>query len=111
MMHQTQRLTKHKTHLEFLVTAKPIHRHLLIRTSTNGLLQTICECAFNVLRGIPKLTTEERHKLHKYKHFCRYLANKSHSLVRKRQLLLKNKTLIIPPLLGPVIRAMSWLEK
>lgn len=106
-MHQTRKLVKHQYMLHCLAVLKARSRTQILKNMNNELLQTVCECAFNVLRGVPQLSAGEKEALKPYKKDCRELANKSKLLKFKRRLLLKKKGRLLPKLLKPVLKWLS----
>ena len=100
------RLQKHASILHVLKTAKPsIVRHIL-KNGSKDLLNVLCECCYNVIKGNVPLTYFQKKRLHRHKNTLRTLTNKRKpSLSKKRQLIQKGGFLGV--LLGPVIKLLG----
>lgn len=97
--------------LSTLATAKPKLVRSIIKGADRELIQCICECAYNVLKGNVSITPAQRAKLCKYKNGVRELVKKSTSVKRKRQLIQRGGFLsaLLGPLIGTVIPAIAGL--
>ena len=102
-----KRLKKHAHVLRALMTTSPAVTKAIIRSSDRDLVNTLCECCFNVLKGNVQLTPSQKKKLQRHKNTLRQLSNKKHSLKRKRHLLQKGG--FLGALLGPVIGILGTL--
>ena len=103
------RLQKHGSILHVLKTAKPsIVRHL-IKNGSKDLLNVLCECCYNVIKGNVPLTHFQKKRLHRYKNTLRTLTTNKRKLTlsKKRQLLQKGGFLGV--LLGPVIKLLGTI--
>ena len=107
-MYQSNETTKKHAHvLRALMTTSPAVTKAIIRSSDRDLVNTLCECCFNVLKGNVQLTSSQKKKLQRHKNTLRQLSNKKHSLKRKRHLLQKGG--FLGALLGPVIGILGTL--
>ena len=73
-----------KAHLLYLATPHaPIE---LIRKGDRELIDSVCECYLNVLKGNFPLNSQEKTKLRKHKNNLRTLVKKRVSLKKKKKL-------------------------
>ena len=96
-----KRLRKHAHILRALSTTSPGVTKAIVQASDKDLVNTLCECGVNVLKGNVQLSTLQKKKLQRHKSTLRQLANKKQSLKRKKDLLQKGG--FLGALLGPVI--------
>jgi hypothetical protein len=75
----SQRLKKHANELVYLQKARPCIRKHLITKADRSLVDCLCECADNILRGNVPLTKLQKKKLAKNKAGLRALTKKSFS--------------------------------
>ena len=75
----SQRLKKHANELVYLQKARPCIRKHLITKADRSLVDCLCECADNILRGNVPLTKLQKKKLAKNKAGLRVLTKKSFS--------------------------------
>ena len=73
--------------LPTLKYAKPKLRKDIISNSDKELINSISECALNVLRGNVNLTDSQKKRLRKYKWRLRTVVNKRVPLARKKRLI------------------------
>ena len=64
-------------------------RKAILDNADKDLIDAICQCFFNLLRGNIKLSQLQKEKLSKYRHTLRRLVNKS-SLKQKKKILIQN---------------------
>ena len=83
----SQRLKKHPNELVYLQKARPCIRNQLITIADRSLVDCLCECADNILRGIVPLTTLQKEKLKRNKAGLRTLTKKSVFLKKKKAIL------------------------
>jgi hypothetical protein len=76
----SQRLKKHDNELVYLQKARPCIRNHLITKADRSLVDSLCECADNILRGNVPLTKLQKEKLKRNKAELRVLTKKSVSL-------------------------------
>ena len=75
--------------LKTLVDAKPKLKKAIIKYTSPDLVMAISEIALNMLKGIIKLTPQQKHRLSRYKKEFRSLAKKNVSVDKKRKLLVQ----------------------
>ena len=80
----SQRLKKHANELVYLQKASPCIRKHLITKADRSLVDCLCECADNILRGNVSLTKPQKEKLARNKAGLRALTKKS-SLSKRRK--------------------------
>ena len=73
--------------LETLVAANPKLKKAIIKYASPDLVTAISEIALNMLKGIIKLTPQQKHRLSRYKKEFHSLAKKNVSVGKKRKLL------------------------
>ena len=86
----SQRLKKHANELVYLQKARPCIRKHLITKADRSLVDCLCECADNILRGNVPLTKPQKEKLARNKARLRALTKKSVSLKKKKAILQKD---------------------
>ena len=99
-------MKRHVLCLELLqrIKNRKLRKAILVH-SDSDLICSICECAWNILRGNVSLTPKEKSKLRKYKKHLRTLASKKVSTVRKRKVLQTGGFLsaLLAPLAGSIL--------
>lgn len=103
----SKNLKKHKETLHYLSKARPSIVKTFIKTADNGLINAICECCVNVLKGNVPITKVQKNRLRKYKNELRSLVKKKTSQKKKKNIIQKGG--FIPALLGPIIGVVSSL--
>ena len=98
----SQNVKKHFHMLKYLCEAKPKTRRGVIKHCDSDLLDALCECSLNILKGVVPLKPQEIKKLAKYKDNLLGLAKKSTSKRNKQDLLIKGGFLqaLLTPLLS-----------
>jgi len=97
-------LLKHKRCLEKLATRSMEDRLKILEKGDPDLIQTVCECADNILRGNLLLKPHEKEILRPYYADIRRLADPKHSLkTHQRDLVQNGAGVCLPALLSPVI--------
>jgi hypothetical protein len=94
--------------LRVLKVACPKLRKGIISNCDKGLVNDICECILNALKGNIKLTTCSKHKLKKYKTVLRTLIDKSRPLSTKKRLIIQKGGFLLP-LLTAVLTTLASL--
>lgn len=106
--------------LNALCHANDDQRRALLRAADKPLVNCICECSLNILRGIVSVKSNIKTRLKKYKNILRRLATDrrartSHSRGRvsvdnwkakKRIILQKGRGAFLPLLLAPIIGSL-----
>lgn len=83
----SQRLRKNAGALRALSKAPNSIKKSIISSAPKDLIDTICECAYNLLKGNVSLTSDQYNKLKRYRTQLRELNRGKTSLKRKRSLL------------------------
>ena len=88
--------------LKLICGAKPAVVKAVIRGASPDLINALCECSLNILKGNVRLTPTQKKRLLRYKHSLRALTKKGTSAKRKKQILHKGGFLgaLIKPILG-----------
>jgi len=102
-----RRLNRFKHHLQFLSVCDSNTCKDVIKGANRELVNTICECALNVLKGNVPLTPTQKKHLAKYKGTLRKLVLKGST--RKKKHILQTGRGLLPFLLGPVLGVLSSL--
>ncbi|KAK7482154.1 hypothetical protein BaRGS_00026619 [Batillaria attramentaria] len=87
--------------------AKPRTLKSIIKAADKDLVDTLCECGLNALKGNVPLSPTQKKKLGKYKSVLRALAKKGTPLQKKKALLQKGG--FLGALLGPVLGVLGHL--
>ena len=75
--------------LKVLVNANPKLKKAIIKHASPNLVTAISEIALNMLKGVIKLSPQQKQRLSRYKKEFRSLAKKNVSVNRKRKLLVQ----------------------
>ena len=94
------RLKKHAHILRFLASGKPAVCKAVVKAADPQLINCLCECAHNILKGNIPLTKAQKQKLTWVKQGLRSLAKKSTSQKQKKKILQKGG--FLGALLAPV---------
>ena len=106
------RIQRNQHYLHVLASCPPKVRRSILQTVGNDLALAVCECAFNILRGVPALTKRQKQQLRPFRKLCRDLCSRTCSVAAKRQRLINQKgSGFFTALLGPVLAALPWLLK
>ena len=81
------RMKRSLPYLQVLAKAKPKLRGLIINNAPADVINAICECCLNLLKGVIPLTPHQKRRLARYKTHLRGLANKKVSQKKKRRYL------------------------
>ena len=105
------RLRKHASDIVYLQKTKPCIRKHLITKADRSLVDCLCECADNILRGNVPLTKLQKEKLKRNKAGLRALTKKSVSLKKKKAILQKGGFLgsLLAPIASVVAPLLSTL--
>ena len=76
-------------------------RKAILEYADADLINALCECAHNILRGTVRLTPREKVRLRKYKNKLRLLANRRLTIARRRREIQQNGG-FLPALLAPL---------
>ena len=107
----SQRLKKQANELVYLQKARPCIRNHLITKADRSLVDCLCECADNILRGNVPLTKQQKEKRKRNKAELRVLTTKSVSLKKKKAILQKGGFLgsLLAPIASVVAPLLSTL--
>jgi len=100
------RLENNQAFLQLLATTNPAQRNQLIRTASQDQLNSVCECAHNILRSNVPLSSDQIRKLRKHRSVVYRIADKRVPLGQKRKILEQNGG-AIAAILIPVISAIA----
>ena len=90
--------------LELLSRLGAKERKVLLKTLSEEQVRSVCECAFNLLRGNVPLRPHHKHRLGKFKEALRRLVKRGESLTNKRRYLVqKGGGAFLPLLLSAVL--------
>jgi hypothetical protein len=103
----SQRLKKHANELVYLQKARPCIRNHLITKADRSLVDRLCECADNILRGNVPLAKLQKEKLKRNKAGLRALTKKAVSLKKKKTILQKGG--FLGSLLAPIASIVALL--
>jgi hypothetical protein len=107
----SQRLKKHASDIVYIQKARPFIRKHLITKADHSLVDCLCECADNILRGNVPLTKLQKENLKRNKAGLRALMKKSASLIKKKAILQKGGFLgsLLAPIASVVAPLLSTL--
>ena len=96
-----KRLQNHANILKVLAKAKPPLQKAIIRAGDKGWVDTLCDCAQNILKGNVPLTSRQKTCLRRHKHLLRSLTERQ-SVQKKKQILQRGGFLagLLAPVLG-----------
>jgi hypothetical protein len=103
----SQRLKMHGSDILYLQKTKPCIRKHIITKADGSLVDSLCECADNNLRGNVALTKLQNEKLKRNKAGLRALMKKSVSLKKKKTILQKGG--FLGSLLAPIAPVVAPL--
>jgi len=87
--------------LSVLTKSKPPMRKQLIQTAPKEIIDTVCECCLNVLKGTVPLSKIQKQKLGKHRNVLRQMVKKKIPLQQKKKMLVQRGG-FLPMLLGPL---------
>jgi hypothetical protein len=109
----SQRLKKQANELVYLQKARPCIRNHFITKADRSLVDCLCECADNMLRGNVPLTKLQKGKLKRNKAVLRVLTKKSVSLKKKKTILQKGRrrtSQAIRPIVHSIFKRLRRLQ-
>ena len=101
----SQRIKRQAQMLKFLSRAKPNVVKAVVNNCEKELLDAVCECSLNVLKGTVPLKKRERKCLEKYKNHLRALTDKGISRRKKKAVLQKGG--FLQALLTPILTVLG----
>ena len=100
---------KHLHNLEFLSKCSDQMRKDILKNADKDLIQCICECVFNCLKGNVQLLKDEKIQLSKYKQPLRDLIKNRQSIKNKRKILVQKGGAILPFLLPAIVESIKLI--
>ena len=100
---------KHGTILRALCHLTNEQRAAILRKADPKLIECICECALNILRGNIPLKQAHRYRLKRYACILRRLADKNNSWKNKKRIIIQCGgflPLLLAPILGSVLSGL-----
>ncbi len=95
--------------VRLLSLATPRVRKQIVNKGNRELIDTVCECCDNILKGRVPLNTKEKIKLNKHKNSLRKLIKKKVSLRKKKEIIQRGGGPLLLSILGPVVSYLSNL--
>lgn len=90
-----------------LAELTPKERKALLKACGSDRIRSICECAYNVLRGNVPLSPETKRQLSKHKRTLRRLSKRGECWAKKRRYLVqRGGGILLPLLLNAVLPAV-----
>lgn len=100
-------LKKDATLLTALIHATAKERKALLKACNISRIRSVCECAYNLLRGNIPLSDERKQQLRKHKQALRRLVKRGESWTKKRRYLVQQGGgFLLPILLSTVLQAV-----
>lgn len=96
---------KHLPLLKLLKESPSSLRHKIIRYSDLDLINTICECVYNSLKGNIPLKKREVSKLRKFKKVLRKIFKADGGLKKTQKIIIQSGGAFLPALLSPIVTA------
>ena len=84
IINMSKRMKDNLAYIQVLAKCKPKIRKILVQHGPVDLVKCICECSFNLLKGVIPLTSSQKRILPRYKKHLRILAEKKVSLKNKK---------------------------
>jgi hypothetical protein len=101
------RLVKHWDMLSVLSKAPPPMRKQMIQTASKDVIDTVCECCLNVLKGTIPLSPHQKKCLAKHRHVLRQMVQKKIPIRQKKKMLVQRGGIAILPLLAPLLGTIA----
>lgn len=93
--------------LRALACMSPKHRTAVLKTADKSLILSVCECAYNLLKGNVCVSSNKKRKLAQYKNLLRKLVKRGESVkTKKKYLIQKGGGVLLPILLSTVLQAI-----
>ena len=89
--------------LRTLAFSKPQLRKAILKAADSSIINSICECCYNVLKGNVPLSTRQKASLQRFKKVLRNLTQRGHTIQRKKRILVQHGGAFLPALLAPII--------
>ena len=101
------RLAKHGDVLSVLSKASPPMRKQMIDSASKEVIDTVCECCLNVLKGTIPLSPHQKKCLGKHRHLLRQMVQKKIPVRQKKKMLVQRGGMLLPMLLGNVLKGIA----
>lgn len=102
------RLVKHWDMLSVLSKAPPPMRKQMIQTASKDVIDTVCECCLNVLKGTIPLSPHQKKCLAKHRHVLRQMVQKKIPIRQKKKMLVQRGGILpLLPLLAPLLGTIA----
>ena len=105
----SKRMKGNLPYLQILAKCKPKLRKVIIEHGPTDIIISICECAYNLLKGTVLISTNQKRHLSRHKEHLRTLANKKISRTKKKKLLTQKGGNVLAALLPPVLSVLRSL--
>ena len=105
----SKRMKENLPYLQILAKCKPKLRKVIIEHGPTDVIISICECAYNLLKGTVPISTNQKRNLSRHKEHLRTLANKKISRTKKKKLLTQKGGNVLAALLPPVLSVLGSL--
>lgn len=103
----SQTIKKNINLLRALSLMTPKQRRNVLKTADKDLIQSVCECAYNLLLGNINIAPQVKQKLSKYKSVLRKLIKKGESFkTKKRYIVQQGGGVVLPLLLSAVLQTL-----
>ncbi len=101
----SNRMKRNADALRFLARCNPKQRKSIIQHADSSLIDSLCECALNLLKGHVRLHPKQKKKLIKHKKRLRALTNKKVAR-KKKKVILNQHGGLVGALLAPVLKSI-----
>ena len=112
-MSDYSRIKRNFNYLKVLSCCNKKMRNAIIRSSSKDLVNSLCECVHNLLKGNIKLNEKEISNLTKYKNPMRKILNQI-SFKKKKKLLVQNGgflEILLPSVISGLASIISFISK
>ena len=104
----SKRVKQNVDALRFLAKCNPKQRKAIIQYADNGLVDSLSECALNLLKGHVRLTPKQKKRLNVHKNRLRALTDKKVARKKKKTILTQHGG-FVGALLAPVLKTLVSL--
>ena len=108
-MRMSQRVARHLSLLNTLKNSRGARRKKIIKDASGDFVLTLCELAYNVLKGKIPLNARQYSRIRRHKKCLRSVARKKGVNGRKRRRLLCQQGGFLPALLGVALPFITSL--
>ncbi len=93
--------------VRLLSLATPKARRQIVAEGDRELIDSLCECCANILRGIVPLQAKDKAKLKRHKNKLRKLVKKKLSLSGKKDIIQKGGNSLLRSIVDPIVSALT----